>query len=189
MCCLFLLCAWQVHAYERMNRVYNYNLDPCGPVYVTIGDGGNIEQIDLAHADDKGQCPRPTENIPDYGGMWPFNFTSGPAAGKYCWNRQPEWSAFRDSSFGHGILEVSWEPCYHFHVQAFKLFCPITDVEIGRTVVQVLNSTYALWTWHRNQDVYGDPVGDQIYIVRQPELCLDIFRANMMVLYTIKYHH
>lgn len=90
-----------------MNRVYNYNLDRCGPVYVTIGDGGNIEQIDLAHADDKGQCPRPTDNLPDYGGICPFNFSSGPAAGKYCWDRQPEWSAFRDSSFGHGILEVS----------------------------------------------------------------------------------
>lgn len=132
-----------------MNRVYNYNLDRCGPVYVTIGDGGNIEQIDLAHADDKGQCPRPTDNLPDYGGICPFNFSSGPAAGKYCWDRQPEWSAFRDSSFGHGILEV-------------------------------MNSTYALWTWHRNQDVYGVPVGDQIYIVRQPELCLDVHRANLM---------
>ena len=31
---------------------------------------------------------------------------------------------------------------------------------------------YALWTWHRNQDVYNeDSHSDQIYIVRQPELC------------------
>jgi hypothetical protein len=38
---------------------------------------------------------------------------------------------------------------------------------------QVVNSTYALWTWHRNQDVYGEnSVGDQIYIVRQPDKCL-----------------
>lgn len=29
-----------VHAYERCNRVYNYTVDPCGPVHVTIGDGG-----------------------------------------------------------------------------------------------------------------------------------------------------
>lgn len=29
-----------VHAYERMNRVYNYTVDPCGPVHVTVGDGG-----------------------------------------------------------------------------------------------------------------------------------------------------
>lgn len=98
--------AVQVHAYERSNRVNNYNLDPCGPVYVTVGDGGNIERIDIQHADDVGQCPRPQDNTPEYGGLCPFNFTSGPAAGKFCWDRQPDWSAFRESSFGHGILEV-----------------------------------------------------------------------------------
>jgi len=39
-------------------------------------------------------------------------------------------------------------------------------------LLQVVNSTYALWTWHRNQDSYKEnAVGDQIYIVRQPELC------------------
>ena len=41
------------------------------------------------------------------------------------------------------------------------------------SLMQVVNSTYALWTWHRNQDTYKDDSrGDQIYIVRQPELCL-----------------
>uniref|UniRef100_A0A0E0QGQ9 Purple acid phosphatase n=1 Tax=Oryza rufipogon TaxID=4529 RepID=A0A0E0QGQ9_ORYRU len=131
-----------VHAYERMNRVFNYTLDPCGPVYITIGDGGNIEKIDIDHADDPGKCPGPGDNHPEFGGVCHLNFTSGPAKGKFCWEKQPEWSAFRESSFGHGILEV-------------------------------VNSTYALWTWHRNQDAYGeDSVGDQIYIVRQPDKCL-----------------
>ncbi|XP_002445296.2 purple acid phosphatase 23 isoform X1 [Sorghum bicolor] len=131
-----------VHAYERMNRVFNYTLDPCGPVYIGIGDGGNIEKIDIDHADDPGKCPSPGDNHPEFGGLCHLNFTSGPAKGKFCWDQQPEWSAYRESSFGHGILEV-------------------------------LNSTYALWTWHRNQDAYGEnSVGDQIYIVRQPDKCL-----------------
>ncbi|XP_023767327.1 purple acid phosphatase 23 [Lactuca sativa] len=130
-----------VHAYERMNRVYNYSLDPCGPVYITIGDGGNIEKVDVEFADEPGKCPSPSDNIPEFGGVCHTNFTSGPAKGKFCWDKQPEWSAFRESSFGHGILEV-------------------------------VNSTYALWTWHRNQDIYKEnDIGDQIYIVRQPELC------------------
>ncbi|XP_030509452.2 purple acid phosphatase 23 isoform X1 [Cannabis sativa] len=130
-----------VHAYERMNRVFNYTLDPCGPVYITVGDGGNIEKVDVDHADDPKKCPSASDNIPEYGGVCHLNFTSGPAKGKFCWNKQPEWSAFRESSFGHGILEV-------------------------------VNSTYALWTWHRNQDIYKEESrGDQIYIVRQPELC------------------
>ena len=97
----------QVHAYERSNQVYNYNLHPCGPVYVTVGDGGNIEEVDIVHADDPGGCPGPNDNIPEFGGVCHMNFTFGPAAGQFCWNQQPDWSAFRDSSFGHGILEVS----------------------------------------------------------------------------------
>ena len=31
--------------------------------------------------------------------------------------------------------------------------------------IQVKNETYALWTWHRNQDTYNSK-GDEIYIVR-----------------------
>lgn len=36
--------------------------------------------------------------------------------------------------------------------------------------LQVKNETWALWTWYRNQDS-NSKVGDQIYIVRQPDLC------------------
>nr|DAD27130.1 TPA_asm: hypothetical protein HUJ06_028598 [Nelumbo nucifera] len=46
-----------VHAYERSNRVYNYLLDPCGPVHITIGDGGNREKMAIKHADAPSDCP------------------------------------------------------------------------------------------------------------------------------------
>ncbi|XP_041003557.1 purple acid phosphatase 15 isoform X1 [Juglans microcarpa x Juglans regia] len=115
-----------VHAYERSNRVYNYTLDPCGPVYITVGDGGNREKMAIKHADDPGNCPDPLTTPDQYiGGFCATNFTSGPAAGKFCWDRQPEYSALRESSFGHGILEVK-------------------------------NETWALWTWYRNQDSYSE---------------------------------
>ncbi|CAI0561075.1 unnamed protein product [Linum tenue] len=130
-----------VHAYERSNRVYNYTLDPCGPVYITVGDGGNREKMAVEHADEPGECPEPSTTADEYmGGFCAANFTTGPAAGNFCWDRQPDFSAFRESSFGHGILEVK-------------------------------NETWALWKWHRNQDAVSE-VGDQIYIVRQPERCL-----------------
>lgn len=97
----------QVHAYERSNRVYNYLLDPCGPIYITVGDGGNREKMAVGHADDPGECPEPSATYDVHmGGFCAFNFTSGPAAGKFCWDRQPDYSAYRESSFGHGILEV-----------------------------------------------------------------------------------
>ncbi|KDP42729.1 hypothetical protein JCGZ_23669 [Jatropha curcas] len=39
--------AGHVHAYERFTRIYNNKPDPCGPVYITIGDGGNREGLAL----------------------------------------------------------------------------------------------------------------------------------------------
>lgn len=102
---------YQVHAYERSNRVFNYTLDPCGPVHITVGDGGNREKMAVSHADDPGNCPEPSTTPDSYmGGFCARNFTAGPAAGKFCWDRQPDYSAFRESSFGHGILEVPFSP-------------------------------------------------------------------------------
>ncbi|KAL5990161.1 Purple acid phosphatase 23 [Asimina triloba] len=159
-----------VHAYERMNRVYNYTLDPCGPVYITVGDGGNIEKVDTEFADDPGKCPSSTDNRPEFGGVCHINFTSGPAKGKFCWDKQPEWSAYRESSFGHGILEVSANSVSH--VTSSKKALSVETCIPLHFQLQVINSTYALWTWHRNQDTYKDlSHGDQIYIVRQPEQC------------------
>ncbi|XP_050205393.1 purple acid phosphatase 5-like [Mercurialis annua] len=74
--------AGHVHSYERCERVSNvaYNItnglstpikDPSAPIYITIGDGGNIE----GRAD---------------------SFT----------DPQPDYSAYREASFGHAILEI-----------------------------------------------------------------------------------
>ncbi|KZV48951.1 Purple acid phosphatase 21 [Dorcoceras hygrometricum] len=40
-----MVLAGHVHAYERFTRVYDNNANECGPVYVTIGDGGNREGL------------------------------------------------------------------------------------------------------------------------------------------------
>ncbi|RRT43804.1 hypothetical protein B296_00056162 [Ensete ventricosum] len=119
-----------VHAYERSNRVYNYSLDPCGPVYITVGDGGNREKMAVNHADDLGGCPDPLTTPDEYmGGFCAFNFTSGPAAGKFCWDCQPEYSAYRESSFGHGILEVKSSlrssPLFNFSSSNRALTCEL----------------------------------------------------------------
>ncbi|KAF5814281.1 putative Acid phosphatase [Helianthus annuus] len=74
--------AGHVHAYERTERVSNiaYNIvngickpvkDQSAPVYITIGDGGNLE----------GLATNMTEP-------------------------QPEYSAFRESSFGHATFDI-----------------------------------------------------------------------------------
>ncbi|OVA05988.1 Phosphoesterase domain [Macleaya cordata] len=78
--------AGHVHAYERFTRVYNDEANHCGPVHITIGDGGNREGLASKYMD-------PKKNI----------------------------SVFREASFGHGRF-------------------------------QVVNESYALWSWHRNDD-------------------------------------
>ncbi|VAH47620.1 unnamed protein product [Triticum turgidum subsp. durum] len=39
-----------VHAYERFTRVYDNEANPCGPVHITIGDGGNREGLAFEEA-------------------------------------------------------------------------------------------------------------------------------------------
>lgn len=35
----------QVHAYERWDPQLNYTHNECGPIHITIGDGGNVEGV------------------------------------------------------------------------------------------------------------------------------------------------
>ncbi|MED6122278.1 putative purple acid phosphatase 20 [Stylosanthes scabra] len=43
--------AGHVHAYERFTRVYKDKADNCGPVHITIGDGGNREGLHTHYID------------------------------------------------------------------------------------------------------------------------------------------
>lgn len=45
--------AGHVHAYERFTRVYDNNADPCGPMFITIGDGGNREGLAMLYKEPK----------------------------------------------------------------------------------------------------------------------------------------
>ncbi|XP_061336382.1 purple acid phosphatase 22-like [Gastrolobium bilobum] len=46
-----LVFAGHVHAYERFTRIYDNKADSCGPMYITIGDGGNREGLALKFKD------------------------------------------------------------------------------------------------------------------------------------------
>ena len=72
-----------VHAYERSRNVFDGKSDPCGPVHLVVGDGGNYEG--------------------PYGGGWR--------------DPQPEWSAFREGSFGAGrlVLENATDATWTWH--------------------------------------------------------------------------
>ncbi|KAM5559513.1 putative purple acid phosphatase 20 [Rosa sericea] len=48
-----LIFAGHVHAYERFTRVYKDKADDCGPVHITIGDGGNREGLATKYEEPK----------------------------------------------------------------------------------------------------------------------------------------
>lgn len=87
----------------------------------------------IRFADEPGHCPDPS-STPDplTGGFCASNFSVGPAVGKFCWDRQPDYSAFRESSFGHGILEVPF-PSY-LTSSPRCLLCAMHHKHGGRTV-------------------------------------------------------
>eukprot|EP00891_Asterochloris_glomerata_P008275 jgi/Astpho2/8275/Aster-01358 len=132
-----------LHAYERTNPVYNYNVNQCGTVHITMGDGGNIEGLYQTYVDQPGACPYNATtakgSVATYqpGGYCPsftYNASDPATNGGFCPTSQPAWSAFRQPAFGHGILTFE-------------------------------NSTHALWQWNRNVDALPVEL-DSIYIIR-----------------------
>lgn len=95
-----ILLGGHVHSYERSFPVYNNTLDECGIVSLNLGDGGNYE-----------------------GAYVPWRIDNSTV------NGAPEWSAFRESSFGVGGLTVvnSTHAFYAWHRHA----CESNDPENG----------------------------------------------------------
>jgi hypothetical protein len=151
-----LVFSGHVHAYERTHPMYQYASNACGPAYITIGDGGNIEGpyrnfVDelvpgtsttfcansfsttnasyypgvpsYQRAGQSSSCPTATfqaaNGVGGQPGVVPLAGSSPPRY--FCQTSQPEWSAYRDPSFGFGSLTF-------------------------------LNASAAVFTWYRNQD-------------------------------------
>uniref|UniRef100_A0A1D1ZTK8 Purple acid phosphatase n=1 Tax=Auxenochlorella protothecoides TaxID=3075 RepID=A0A1D1ZTK8_AUXPR len=92
-----------VHAYERSFPVFDFKRDDCGPVHLSLGDGGNIEKLNAVFADTPGHCPPIFDHGPSYQPEFcPQNVYNG----SYCSLMQPAWSAFREPSFGHATLDI-----------------------------------------------------------------------------------
>ncbi|KAL8039704.1 hypothetical protein ABFX02_10G053400 [Erythranthe guttata] len=85
-----------VHAYERFTRVYNNKADVCGPVHVTIGDGGNREGLANSF-----ENPRPSISIyrePSFGHARLRVFNSTHA----------HWSWHRNNDTGSVVADELW---------------------------------------------------------------------------------
>ncbi|KAF6162903.1 hypothetical protein GIB67_021052 [Kingdonia uniflora] len=104
-----IMFAGHVHAYERSKRVNNGKYDPCGAVHITIGDGGNREG--LAQKYDflinlfqvHFVVLKKTVNYVNFMGKNLLRYSHRLLI--YL-NPSPEWSVFREASFGHGELKI-----------------------------------------------------------------------------------
>ncbi|EFN53514.1 hypothetical protein CHLNCDRAFT_58566 [Chlorella variabilis] len=105
-----LVLSGHVHSYERSLPLFNYSVDPCGPAYIVVGDGGNAEgpEQHFVDVDPPDWCTNTSlVKLPSY----QPTMTGEPTLvfypdGSYCPTSQPAYSAFREPSFGHGLLLV-----------------------------------------------------------------------------------
>ncbi|PHU25087.1 Glutamate--glyoxylate aminotransferase 1 [Capsicum chinense] len=86
------------------------------------GDGENREKMAIEPADEPSKCPEPASTLDKFMARFcAYNFTSGPAAGNFCWDQQPKYTAYRENSFGHGILKGSIEKALLSHFKVIAL--------------------------------------------------------------------
>ncbi|KAG9458953.1 hypothetical protein H6P81_003461 [Aristolochia fimbriata] len=78
--------AGHVHAYERFTRVYRGKADSCGPVHVTVGDGGNKEGLATKYIDPKPEISEFREASFGHGRLQVVNQTHA----KWSWHRNDD---------------------------------------------------------------------------------------------------
>ncbi|KAM3217019.1 hypothetical protein P3L10_026462 [Capsicum annuum] len=103
-------------------------------VFNCHGDGGNREKMAIEHADEPGKCPKLSNASDKFMGRFcASNFTSGRAAGNFCWDQQPEYSAYRESSFRHGIFELMYTKMEieMFERSPYSLFEDLKPFSVG----------------------------------------------------------
>ncbi|PNY14255.1 purple acid phosphatase [Trifolium pratense] len=94
-----LVFAGHVHAYERFTRIYDNKADSCGPMYVTIGDGGNREGLALSDV---------------YISLFLFEHILCSDMAYRFKDPPSPLSLFREPSFGHGRLRILNETHAHW---------------------------------------------------------------------------
>lgn len=87
--------AGHVHAYERFTRVYNDKANKCGPVHITIGDGGNREGLASKFMDPKPEISIYREASFGHGQLEVVNGSHA----QWTWHRNQDDEAIPSDSF------------------------------------------------------------------------------------------
>ncbi|KAL8263352.1 hypothetical protein R6Q59_024701 [Mikania micrantha] len=103
--------AGHVHAYERFHRVYNHEADRCGPVHITIGDGGNLHGLASNYTK-----PQPTISAFREAsfGHGQFEVVNASHA-KWSWHRNDDDESVQADSVS--IISLAFDPaCKQLHI-------------------------------------------------------------------------
>ncbi|KAK7345357.1 hypothetical protein VNO77_15960 [Canavalia gladiata] len=108
--------AGHVHAYERFTRIYDNKADSCGPLYVTIGDGGNREGLALSFKKPPSPLSLYREPSFGHGRLRIVNETHA----HWSWHRNNDTEAFVADSVWIESLSNS-KSCWHTTTQDHKV--------------------------------------------------------------------
>jgi hypothetical protein len=160
-----------VHAYERTAPMYDWNIDPCGAVHITVGDAGNTEGLSfvgnrttgtMQYEDLNGGCPNITSTEERASFLVPANPTVVDP-----WSYYKAVLTFQADGNSTGIPGTN-PPGYCYAQQ--PAWSQYREPAFGHGFLQVENATHALWSWNRNEDSVA-VAADQIYIIRDPTSC------------------
>jgi hypothetical protein len=162
--------AAHVHAYERMKPVYDFKVgDECAPAHLMLGDGGNVEGMKKVFMDAEDPEPKwctdaslypfqyyqpqgwepvsaiPADKLWKMGGSGYMPNVCKPALlpdGRFCHPRgaQPEWSAYREPSFGMGTLDVLNATHARWAWRANQRSAPLDEVVFVRKPASCANT-------------------------------------------------
>lgn len=149
-----LVLSGHVHAYDRSTPVYKYKTDTCGPIHVTIGDGGNAEGLTAGYIDN---------TTVTYSGLLVDDLCRYPETFYVTPGYQPTYS-------GRGYVDTSVPFCYASQAP----WSDVRDPSFGHGEVTVLNETALEWKWNRNVDGDTEFI-DHIIVQKLPkgESCSD----------------
>jgi hypothetical protein len=121
---------------ERTMPMYNYEVNECGPIYITSGDGGNLEGLASKFIDEHPHdyCSDPSKfHIQHYSPMPPGKiprfkpFVNAKGERTFCPEKQPSWSAYRGrldtfavAVLPHGARRTSARRLGRTHSQVFE---------------------------------------------------------------------
>eukprot|EP00850_Spirogloea_muscicola_P015219 SM000115S23898 [mRNA] locus=s115:73582:76630:- [translate_table: standard] len=107
-----LVIAGHVHAYERSKPVYQVAVNPCGPVYVTVGDGGNDEGVAGPFYNAMDNSPREYTQTRDYYFGHAELDVKNATYTEFSWYLYIQYHSTLHPTYGCSMMHVSLEYVY-----------------------------------------------------------------------------